>query len=213
MFIAARFFGDLLDGPSQGRSQGFSQHGSTGFADGRQLLERPILRTALPELPHQQTVRQHDQIHVPGLALAIAQLTVSHAQLLLAVPMKGLRACPTISIHVQHALRFPTHTVADQDLTRARVPSMVPEDQDAYFVIHFGNMDRAGEVPLSPVTTANGSRRSVPSGRSTTWHRRSGRRTSRPRSSPSTGCRTSPTPRSTSVAPPCGRFATSTRRC
>ena len=56
------------------------------------------MRTVLIELSHEQTVRQHDHIHVPGLALAIAQLIVSPAQLLLTVPMKGLRSCPAISI-------------------------------------------------------------------------------------------------------------------
>ena len=91
---------------------------------------------------------------MPGLALAVAQLTVSHAQLLLAVPMKGLRACPTITIRFQDPLRFPTHTVGDQDLTRACIAPMIPEDQDAYFVIHFGNVDRAGEIPLPLVATA-----------------------------------------------------------
>ena len=154
MFLVLRILGDLIDGPRKGRAKSLVHHSAAGFADGRQSMECPIFRTAVAELAHQQTVRQHHQVHVPGLALAVAQLTVSHAQLLLAVPMKGLRACPTISIHVQDALRFPTHTVGDQDLTRARVASMVPEDQDAYFVIHFGNVDRAGEVPLPLVATA-----------------------------------------------------------
>ena len=106
MFLVLRIFGDLIDGPRKGRAKSLVHHSAAGFADGRQSMERPIFRTAVAELAHQQTVRQHHQVHVPGLALAVAQLTVSHAQLLLAVPMKGLRACPTISIHIQHALRF-----------------------------------------------------------------------------------------------------------
>ena len=61
--------------------------------------------------------------------------------------------CPTISIHTQHALSFPRHTVGDQTLPRARVASMIPQNQDAYFVIHFGNMDRAVEIPLLLVST------------------------------------------------------------
>jgi hypothetical protein len=154
MLLALRILGDLIDGPHKGCAKSLVHHSAAGFADGRQSMECPILRTALSKLAHQQTVRQHYQVHVPGLALAVAQLTVSHAQLLLAVPMKSLRACPTISIHVQHTLRFPAHAVADQDLTRACIPSMVPDDQDAYFVIYFGEVDRAGKVPLPFVATA-----------------------------------------------------------
>lgn len=62
MFIASRFIGDLLNGPGQCGPQGLSQHGSTGFADGRQPTERPILRMALLELAREQTVRQHHQV-------------------------------------------------------------------------------------------------------------------------------------------------------
>jgi hypothetical protein len=36
-------------------------------------------------LGHEQTVHQQHEIHVPGLAFAAAQLTVAHAQALLAV--------------------------------------------------------------------------------------------------------------------------------
>jgi hypothetical protein len=39
-------------------------------------------------LTHEQAVRRHDQVHVPRLALAVAKLTVSHSQLLLAA-LKG----------------------------------------------------------------------------------------------------------------------------
>src|SRR5919106_2159943 len=83
-----------LDGPYDRFAQGFPQYGPTGFANGRQHPMRPLTRTALPQLGHQQTVHQHDEIHMPGLALAVAQLTIPHAQLLLTVPMKGLSACP-----------------------------------------------------------------------------------------------------------------------
>jgi hypothetical protein len=36
--------------------------------------------------------------------LAVTQLTVSHAQLLLAVPMECLRACPAMSVYAQNTL-------------------------------------------------------------------------------------------------------------
>ena len=83
MVIVPRLLGGLFDGPADRVAQTFPQHGSTGFADGRQLTKSPFLRTALLELAHEQTVRQHHEVHMPGLALAAAQLTISHAQFLL----------------------------------------------------------------------------------------------------------------------------------
>ncbi len=78
---------DLLDDPGQGGAERLVQHRSAGFADGLQTTESPCTRTVLPQLTHEQAVRRHHQVHVPGLALAIAKLTVSHAKLLLTVPM------------------------------------------------------------------------------------------------------------------------------
>ncbi len=57
MVIASRFLGNLLDGPGQCGPQGFVEHGPTGFADGRQPTESPILRMALLELAREQAVR------------------------------------------------------------------------------------------------------------------------------------------------------------
>src|SRR5918994_3942579 len=88
--------GDLVDRPGERRTQGLPAHRPTGFADGHQPMERPLLRTALLQLAHEQTVRQHDQVHVPGLALVITQLTVPQTDLLLAVPMERLRARPAV---------------------------------------------------------------------------------------------------------------------
>jgi hypothetical protein len=41
--------GDLRDCPGQSRAQTFPEHRPTGFADGHQLLKRPLTRTALPQ--------------------------------------------------------------------------------------------------------------------------------------------------------------------
>ncbi len=87
-------FPDLLNDPGEGGAERLIEHRSAGFADGLQTTEGPLVRTVLPQLTHEQTVRQHDQVHVSGLALAVAELTVSHAKLLLTVPMIGLRAVP-----------------------------------------------------------------------------------------------------------------------
>src|SRR3954447_6153670 len=108
-------FRGVVHGPNQGLAQGLPCDRSTGLADGRQLLEGPFIRMALPQLFHQQTVRQHDEVHVPGLALAVTQLTVAHAQLLLAIPMKGLCARPTMPVGPYDPTGLPLDTIADQD--------------------------------------------------------------------------------------------------
>jgi len=71
MVIGLLKAGDLLDRPGECRTQGLLHHRPTGFADGHQPMEGPLLRTALPQLAHEQAIRQHDQVDVPGLALVI----------------------------------------------------------------------------------------------------------------------------------------------
>ena len=71
----------------------------------------PGTRTALPHPYHEQTVRQHHEVHMPGLALAAAYLTVSHARMVLAVPMKGLGSRPAFAIHVQNTTDLPVHAI------------------------------------------------------------------------------------------------------
>lgn len=80
---------------------------------------------ALLELAREQAVRQHHPVHVPCLALAAAKLTVSHAKLLLAIPMIGLRACPAMSIDPQNPTHFPTHSICHQNLARFRISTNV----------------------------------------------------------------------------------------
>lgn len=67
-----------------------AQHRATGSANGR-LAESPRFRTVVPELIHVEGVRYYDERHVPGLALAASELTVSPGQLLLSAPMERLR--------------------------------------------------------------------------------------------------------------------------
>jgi hypothetical protein len=104
-------FGGFINGPGDGVSQGLAHDGSTGFADGSQHGMCPFTRTALPHLCDQKRVRQHDEVHVPGLALALTQLTVSPAQMLLAVPMKGFRARPALAVDVEDATDLPVDPV------------------------------------------------------------------------------------------------------
>ena len=94
--------------------QGVAQHGAAGFADGRQRLRGPGTRTALPQLGHEQTMHQQHEVEMPRLALAAAQLTVAQAQMLLAVPMQSLRACPALSVAAQHARRSEERRVGKE---------------------------------------------------------------------------------------------------
>src|SRR3990167_576281 len=147
-------FLDLLNDPGKGGAERLVQHRSAGFADGFQTTEGPFARTILPQLTHEQGVRQHDQVHVPGLAQAIAKLTVSHAKLLLTVPMIGLRARPAMSISPHNATYFPRRPVADQNLSRFGVVAVIPDDDDPHLVVYLGDMQRAGEAPLPLVAAA-----------------------------------------------------------
>src|SRR5712691_6722161 len=92
----------LVYNPIDHALQGFGLYGTTGFANGRQRPPSPILHTVLLQRAHQETIRYADEIHVAGLPLAAAHLTVSQPQLLLAVPMKGLGPCPPMPIHQDH---------------------------------------------------------------------------------------------------------------
>src|SRR5207237_8504000 len=118
------------------------------FANGRQLPVRPFIRMALPQLAHQEAVRQHDEVGVPGLALTVTQLTIPQAQLLLALPMKGLRARPATPIHAHDACDFPLHPISHQDDPWLRVLPLRPEQNDSYLVADVRNTQRAGEIPL-----------------------------------------------------------------
>src|SRR3954462_7709455 len=128
--------GDLFDRPGQGRPQGFLRHRPTGFADGHPPMERSLLRTALLQLAHERTVRQHDQVHVPGLAPEITQLTISQSELLLAVPMEGLRARPAMAVHPHDPAHLPGATIRHKDLATPLVITVMPEDDDPHLVLH-----------------------------------------------------------------------------
>jgi len=140
---------DLLDRPGQGRPQRFSDHRPTGLADGHQPMERPFLRTALLQLAHEQTVRQHDQVHVPGLALVVTQLTITQSELLLAVPMERLRARPTLPVHSHDSTHLPGDPIGHQDLATRLILTVMPQHDDPYLVLHLGDLHRHGEVPLA----------------------------------------------------------------
>src|SRR5450759_3039772 len=128
--------GYLLDHPGQRRAEVLPEHRSTGFADGRQPMERPLTRTARPPRAHQKAVRQHDQVHVPGLARDITPLTVAEAELWLAVPMAGRRACPAMNVNPHDPTHLPGRSIRHQDLAGLLIVPIPPEDDDPNLVLH-----------------------------------------------------------------------------
>ena len=146
------FLGDFCDGPFKGCPESFDCHRATGLANGRQPRECPVLRTVLLQLENEEAVRQHDQVHVPGLALAIAKLTTSHPQTLLSVPMECLSACPPTSITSHDASDFPSRAVGHENLARLRISAVVPEYDDPHFLVRTGNANATCEVPLAGIT-------------------------------------------------------------
>src|SRR5215471_15269017 len=140
---------ELLHTPVDDALQRLGFDGATGFADGRQRPPSPVLHTALPQRTHQETVRCADEIHMAGLPLAAAHLTVSQAPLLLAVPMERLGPCPAMAIHQHHPDHFPPQPVADQRFTRLLVAALAPKQHDPYRMIHLRDAHLFAEVPVS----------------------------------------------------------------
>jgi len=144
-------FGDFGDGPLQGGAEGFVDNGAAGLADGRQPLEGPFRRAAVAELSHQETVDHQHQVHMPCLALAAAELAISHAQFLFAVTVKGFRACPALPVGVQDACDFPTRAIGHQDLGHGLITTIAPQEDDPHGMLHLRQADDGGVVPLSLV--------------------------------------------------------------
>jgi len=156
LFGYPSLLGRLFDRPGDGLSHSLPQDGPTGFADGRQHTMRPITHTALPHLRYEQAVRQHDEIHVPGLALAFMQLTVSHAQILLAVPVKGFRARPALAVDVKDPGDLPMRPIGKKHLDGFLAIFPIPQDHQPHPMIDFGNLEGLGEIPLFLVADAHG---------------------------------------------------------
>jgi len=135
--------------PLQGLAETLLQDRPAGLSDGRQTFQCPRTRMALLQLRHQETVRQEDHVHVAGLTTATPKLTFTHAQMLLAIPMKAFCACPTIAINSKDASHFPSRSVGDQRLSGFNIVTFLPENHDANLVIHPGDTKTDRKVPLT----------------------------------------------------------------
>ena len=89
---------------------------------------------------------------MPGLALGITQLTITHPELLLAVPMKGLRTRPAIPVDLQDSRHLPGDPIGHQDFDRFGVVAIPPQDHDPHLVFDIGNPHRRREIPLPSVS-------------------------------------------------------------
>ena len=117
---------DTIDDPGDCIAQCLSIHVPTGLSYGRQTFQRPHTRTALPQLTHEKTVRKEDQVHVAGLPQAFPELTVTHTQVLLAVPVKALSASPAPSICAEDTTDLPVCTVTHQHFAGLLTVSSLP---------------------------------------------------------------------------------------
>src|SRR5580765_6718754 len=85
---------------------------------------------------------------MPRLALAATQLTGAQAQMLLAVPLQGLGACPALPIATQHPGDFPMSVIGNQNLDRFFAVPLLPEDHYSYRMGVLRQPDLLREVPL-----------------------------------------------------------------
>ena len=87
-------------------------------------------------------------------ALAVAQLTVSHSQLLLPIAVKGFRATPTFAVSLNNAVDFPMGAVGNQHFGQLGVAAVSPYQDDPHRMFDLGQADGRGEVPLAIITAA-----------------------------------------------------------
>jgi len=137
----------MFDCPGQGFAERFTRDAATGLADGHQACVIPIQGAVVPQLTHESGVHQHDEVHVPGLAHPVAELTIAHAQVLLPVPIIGLGSGPTSLVDLQNAVGFPMGSVRHQHFAWLLGVGLRPEEQQAHRMIHLRDAHRCGEIP------------------------------------------------------------------
>ena len=109
----------------------------------------------LGETSDEETVRYADEIHVAGLPLAGAHLTISQAQLLLAVPMEGLSLFNDADRPTSCGGPPKTRACSPAPCSTAVVP-LLPKHEDADGVIDVGNPHLFAKVPIPLGPYTNG---------------------------------------------------------
>src|SRR6266849_4785833 len=92
---------------------------------------------------------------MPGLAYAVSELTIAHAQVLLPVPMEGLRSRPAFPIGLEDAMDFPIGAIGNQDLARFAGPFLRPQHHDPHRMGKGRDADALGEIPLGQASHAD----------------------------------------------------------
>jgi hypothetical protein len=87
-------------------------------------------------------------VHVPGLAFSVPELTVAHAEMLLGVPMKRLRACPSFPVDSKDACDIPEDAIGNEEFPGLTVTPTRPEDHETNLVVNTGELHGLREVPL-----------------------------------------------------------------
>lgn len=147
-FMTPAFISGTFNRPTNRLPQCLAQDTATGFPDGGHHPTSPFTHTALLHLPDQQSVRQEDEIQVPGLALATSQLTLAHPEMLLAVPMKGLGPCPPPAIDSPNPRHLPVAPIGHQHLDGVDAILSLPQDDKPHGMIHLRQSHGLGEGPL-----------------------------------------------------------------
>ena len=149
-------YGQLVHNPIHDPLQRLGFDGPTGFADGRQRAPSPVIQMRLVQRAPQETGRYADEIHVAGLPLASASLTVSQAQPLLPISRKGLGACPPIPLDHYHTDDFPPQAVAHQRRAGLLVPTGLPKHHHPPRMIDVRNAPLLAKVSIPPLPHAHG---------------------------------------------------------
>jgi len=100
-------------------------------------------------------VRQKNHIHMAGLALASSELTVAHAQMLLAVPMEALRPTPAAAVNAEYSTYLPIDTITDKNLAGISIIAFIPKYDYPDTMVNTVNTDALSEIPLFPVADDN----------------------------------------------------------
>ena len=134
--------------PGERLPQGLARDSTAGLADGHQACVSPIEGAVVLHLAHQSGVRQGDEMHVPGLAHSVPELTLAHAQVLLPVPVKGLRPGPAPLVHLEDTMRLPVGAIGDENLAWLTGVGTRPEYQNADRMRDPRQANRLRKVPL-----------------------------------------------------------------
>lgn len=93
---------------------------------------------------------------MPGLAIAVPELTLAHAEMLLPVPMDGRCPWPAMPIGWEDACEFPAGTIGHQHLVRCARVLVTPQQPEPHGLLALGPTHRFGEPLLGRAVDGDG---------------------------------------------------------